>query len=129
MPARRTLMDRWVRRLMALMVAWVCSPQTNAQEGTVDPAAMAAFQELVATHRARPGLKVTTSIEIVIEQNEVQSEPARMQAEFLLGPNRQGIVKLQGFVLYLADGHITAIHEGTDDAYFTTADGEAPCTR
>jgi len=87
---------------------------------------MRAFSRLVKQYRERKGLKVETEITVEMQDGDVVSKGEAINASFVLGPKRQGIVRINGFVCSLTDGAFTAIHEGTDDAYYTTPDDDAP---
>ncbi len=99
-----------------------------AQDGVhqADPAATAAFAELVKAYRARPALKVKEKLVLELSQGDMKSTQPEVVAELILGPKRQGVVKLRGFTCWLGGGRLTAVHESNDDAYYVTEDDDSP---
>ena len=91
-----------------------------------DPDARRVFSELVEAYRQRPALTVRTTVTIELEQGEMKSRHREVEAELTLGRPHTGIVTLRGFTCSIADGTITAVHEETDDKYFTAPDDDSP---
>src|SRR5262245_44382830 len=122
----------------------VATPQAPAAENVAaeppqqhaDPAALKAFEELVKSYRQQPALGVKTTIQIELKQGETKSKGSEVKAEFLFGPKRAAVVKLRGFTCYLSGeqenpdgqtvGTLTAVHDSTDHAYFSTSDDGDP---
>ncbi|MEM7228522.1 MAG: TlpA disulfide reductase family protein [Planctomycetota bacterium] len=98
----------------------------SGQSHEADPAAMKAFQELIEAYRDQPGLTVKSTVALEIQEGDIISEGDVIEAEFMLGQERQGIVKLRGFECYLSDGTFAAIHEKTDHSYFSVPDDDSP---
>ncbi len=112
--------------LFAMLV--ICLGVVNAagQTGEADPAAARAFEEMIKSHRARAALTVKTKVNVELRADGASGRSSTEEAEFVLGPDRTGIVKFRGFTCYLSGGTFTAIHEGTEHSYFSTDDQGAP---
>jgi outer membrane lipoprotein-sorting protein len=85
-----------------------------AQSPEADPAAMKAFEELVQSYRARPALTVKSTVKIELMQGDVKASGSEKTAEFIFGPSKSAVVKLNGYTCYLKDGKLTSVHEKTD---------------
>ncbi len=101
------------------------APQAN-------PEALKAFTDMVKTWRAMPGLGVKTAVKIEMMEGDVSAHSDEVKGEFVFGPNRQAIIKLRGFTVYLTkepgaeNGTFTAVHEKDDHDYFTSGDDGSP---
>ncbi|MHC4415436.1 MAG: TlpA family protein disulfide reductase [Planctomycetota bacterium] len=91
-----------------------------------EPEALQAFTEMIAAYRERPALKVKTTVTIELAEGEQRSRRPEVVGEFLLGRDRMGVVEIRGFRCYLGQGVLVAVHESTDDAYFSTPDDDSP---
>ncbi len=98
----------------------------TAQMHEPDAAAVAAFTELVDAYRDRPSLKVHTTVAIELTQGGVTSDSRKAEADFVLGPAGTGVVKLRGFTCYVGGDRLVAVHESTDDSYYTVSDDGSP---
>ena len=98
-----------------------------------DAAALKAFTEIVQSYRSRPALTVKSTVKIELAEGAADARGSEVKGEFVFGPGRRAVVKLNGFTCYLnhddqnADsGTISAVHEKTDHSYFTTSDDGSP---
>ncbi|MHC5026294.1 MAG: TlpA family protein disulfide reductase [Planctomycetota bacterium] len=103
----------------------VVTPAARAQYHEADPAAMQALDEVVKAYRARPAWKVKSSVTYNLVQGEVNSEGQPVEAEIIWSQGGKSRVTMKGFTVYLGDGNFTAVHEATDDAYFSTPDNDS----
>ena len=87
---------------------------------------MRAFREMVTAYRKRPALGVKTTVTVELAQDDVASRRPEVKAEFLLGRGGVGVVELNGFRCYLSGGTLAAVHESTDDSYYSTPDDDSP---
>jgi len=119
---RHTAVLHWCAAAIALTTA----AQAWAQYHEVDPAASKAFEKVVRTYRALPGLSVETQVQIKIEQDGAKSKGDTVEATFLFGNDRRAVVKLRDFVSYIGEGKVQVIHEKTDDSYYNEDDDDSP---
>src|SRR5262245_35370271 len=110
--------------LVAAVPATLAAPQDDAHPA--DPKATAAFAEVIKAYRALPALKVKEKLVVELAQGDMKSKQPEIVLELTAGPKRSGVVKLRGFTCWLKDGHLTAIHESTKDAYYTVEDEGSP---
>ena len=84
-----------------------------------DPAAAKEFKQLVSSYRNRPALTVKTTMKLKLVEGELSSDVDEVKAEFTYSRGGSGILKLRGFTCYFQDGLFTAIHDETDESYYT----------
>ncbi|MCZ6612277.1 MAG: TlpA disulfide reductase family protein [Planctomycetota bacterium] len=104
----------------------LASPHAFAQVHDPDAQALKAFTEMIDAYRKRPALTVRTKVNVQLSQGEATSKGPQVEAEFILGKGRVGVVKFRGFTCYLNDGKLAAIHDSTQDSYFSMSDDESP---
>ncbi|MHC5022631.1 MAG: TlpA family protein disulfide reductase [Planctomycetota bacterium] len=112
--------------LLATAAAALITVPAPAQFHEFDAEALKAFDELVQAYRARPALIVKATVKVEIGEGEVTSKGPEVTAEFTLGRDRTGVVKLRGYTCYLSEGTVTATHEATEHSYFRMPDDDAP---
>ena len=116
--------------LIGVLAIASSAPAAIAQSHEPDPEARKAFAQVVEAYRKRPGLAIKTTVSIELAKGEFNSKRPEVKAEFILGKGRQGkrigVIKLRGFTCYLGQGKLAAIHESTDDAYYSTPDDDSP---
>ncbi len=113
--------------IVACMLANVSAARGQMLEP--DPAAMKAFGELVSSYRAKPGLKIKSTVQVEMMDGDVKSSSSEVSGEFIFSgkdQERRAVVKLRGFTCYLANGEMTAVHDENEDSYFTTPDDGSP---
>ncbi len=113
-------------RTVTLIGALFMTPCAAGQAHVADPGAARAFKALVDAYHRRPALGVQTVVKIELSQDGVTANSSEVEADFVLGPDRTGIVRMRGFTCYIADGRITAVHESTDHSYYTRPDDDSP---
>jgi thiol-disulfide isomerase/thioredoxin len=120
-------MDINIMRIgLVIVILWLNAAPASAQFHEPDPEARKAFAEMIEAYRKRPGLTVRTHIGITIREGDVEARSSGVEAEFILGRNRQAVVKLRGFTVYVGDGRITAVHDENPDAFFSAGDEGSP---
>ena len=112
--------------ILMLVIAAGATVPAVAQSHEPDPDAMKAWTEFVEAFRERDGLGVQTEVLVELQEGDIVSTGDTITAEFVFGPDRHGLVKLNGFTCALGDGEFVAVHDGTDDAYYMTPDDDAP---
>ncbi len=116
--------------LIGVLAIASSAPAAIAQSHEPDPEARKAFAQVVEAYRKRPGLAIKTTVSVELAKGEFNSKRPEVKAEFILGRGRQGkrigVIKLRGFTCYLGQGKLAAIHESTDDAYYSTPDDDSP---
>jgi thiol-disulfide isomerase/thioredoxin len=65
-------------------------------------------------------------VTIGLKQDDVAATDREVRAEFVLGKDKAGVVKLNGYTCYLSDGTITAVHDKNEQAYFSMPDDGSP---
>jgi thiol-disulfide isomerase/thioredoxin len=113
-------------QIAAAVTAAVVAGPVLGQIHEPDPDARRVFRELVDAYRKRPALTVRSTVTIELIQGETKSHAREVVLEITFGRGRVGIVKLRGFTCHLADGKLTAIHEGSEDAYYSVSDDDSP---
>ncbi len=91
----------------------------NGEANEPDPAAAKEFKQLVSSYRNRPALTVKTTMKLKLVGGELSSDTDEVKAEFTYSRGGAGIVKLRGFTSYFRDGQFIAIHDDTEDSYYT----------
>jgi hypothetical protein len=115
-----------IRTALVMLVIAMCAMSAAAQFHEADPEARQAFAEMIEAYRQRPGLTVHTHVAIELREGDVSGQSTGVEATFILGQNRTGVVKLRGFTVYLGDGRIHAVHDDNDEVYFSTSDDGSP---
>ncbi len=113
-------------RTATLLGALFMTPYAAGQAHEADPDAARAFKSLVDAYHRRPALDVHTVVKVELSQGGVTASSNEVEADFVLGQDRTGIVRIRGFTCYIADGRITAVHESTDHSYYTVPDDDSP---
>ena len=110
---------------LAMLVGCVAvSPAAAAN--TADPAAMRAFETVVKSYRARPGLGVTATLQIGLAEGDLEAEGEKVVAEFLYAKG-SGRVKIRDFTCRFHDDKFVVVHNANDAAYYDEPlDGAAP---
>ena len=113
-------------RTATLLAALFMTPYAAGQAHVADPDAARAFKKLVDAYHHRPALDVHTVVKIELSQGGVTANSNEVEADFVLGQDRTGIVQMRGFTCYIGGGRIAAVHESTDHSYYTVPDDDSP---
>jgi hypothetical protein len=111
-------------RIATLLAALLMTPYAAGQAHEADAEAAAAFKKLVDAYHRRPALDVHTKVKVELSQGGVAANSNEVEADFVLGRDRTGVVQIRGFTCYISDGRIAAVHESTDHAYYTVPDDD-----
>lgn len=112
--------------LFALALSMSMASLASAQQHEPDPKAVKAFESLIKAYRTRPALTVRTTVTVEIEQGGTSSQGQEVSAELTMTSDRKGIFKLRGFECHIQDGTVSAIHEETENAYFSMPYDDSP---
>jgi len=113
-------------RTATLLAALFMTPYAAGQAHEADPEAARAFKKLVEAYHRRPALDVHTVVKVELSQGGVTAISNEVEADFVLGRDRTGVLQLRGFTCYVGDGRIAAVHESTEHAYYTVPDDDSP---
>ena len=113
-------------RTAILLGALFMTPYAAGQAHEADPDAARAFKSLVDAYHRRPALDVHTVVKVELSQGGVTASSNEVEADFVLGQDRTGIVRMRGFTCYIGGGRIAAVHESTDHSYYTVPDDDSP---
>jgi thiol-disulfide isomerase/thioredoxin len=120
------LMASSARIATLVAAALIVTQYAAGQAHEADAQAARAFKKLVDAYHSRPALDVHTKVIVELSQGGVAANSNEVEADFLLGKDRTGIVQIRGFTCYVGGGRIAAVHESTDHAYYTVADDDSP---
>ncbi len=90
-----------------------------------DPAAAKALQEVVDGYRARPAIRVTTTLSREVVEGDVSARGDEVEA-VLTRSGGAGIVQLRGFTCWVDGATFSAVHESTGDAYYSEPYEDSP---
>lgn len=111
---------------LVILIGLMCATPVAGQFHEPDPEARQAFIELIEAYRERPGLTVNTHVGIELREGDIKGRSSGVEATFVLGRNRTGVVKMRDFTVYLGEGRIHAIHDDNEEAYFSASDEGSP---
>ncbi len=127
-----SMMSMMTKRAAAMLlsgaIAGTGPPAARGQlEGVPpsDPAAAKALQDIVDGYRARPAIKVTTTLTREIVEGDVSSQGEPVEARFS-SSGALGVVQLRGFTCWVDGTTFSAVHESTGDAYYSEPYEDSP---
>ena len=113
----------------ALLAVGVGAPPASGQfiePYEANPDAVAAFEQLLKAYRARPALRVSSTLKIELIEGDVTAQSSEISAEFTYAEGGEGIARIKGFTCYFSRGVLYAVHEGTDHSYYREAYDDSP---
>jgi len=114
----------------SIILSWACAlgicqsvlarfAQEEPPAVTANAEAMNALEEIVKHYRELPGVEITCTMQIEMEQAGETAKGELVEARFVRLQNGDGIAAFRGFTCTVKDGTLWITHESTDHSYFT----------